>query len=460
MLPIVAGLLVKPSTSCAACQPAPIEIVATAADDQTLIAEIARLMQAAEQSKSVYVRLADRAAALYAPVVHALGAATFVGWMVAGAGVETALTTAIAVLIITCPCALALAVPAVQVAAVSRLFGQGVIVTSADGLERMADADTLVLDKTGTLTLGEPRLLNGDQISDAALATAASLGVNSRHPYARAVVRAALDRGVSFAARSGVTEVPGCGLEAASSDTSGVEVATVARLGSARWVLGAAAAETPAPETATSPTLWLQTSAPSAPVAFAFEDALREDAAHVVNQARRAGLDVLLLSGDRRATVEQAAAAAGITNWRAEQKPADKIAVLDELKASGRHVLMVGDGLNDAPALAAAYASLAMSNAVAVSQIAADGIVQGQRLEPVLQTIAMARRARGLSLSNFGIAAAYNAIFIPVAMAGFVTPLIAALAMSASSILVTANALRLRRAQLTLPPVRTRRTAP
>ncbi|MEZ5843930.1 MAG: heavy metal translocating P-type ATPase [Hyphomicrobiaceae bacterium] len=426
---------------------APIEVVATKADDDTLLSEIARLMAAAEQSRSRYVRLADRAARIYAPLVHILGMVTFLGWMALGSGVETALLAAIAVLIITCPCALALAVPAVQVAATSRLFSHGVIVTAADGLERMAEVDTLVLDKTGTLTRGEPTLTNGADIADVDLAAAAALAVNSRHPYSLAVVRAAGARGLVFSPAAGVAETPGAGLSRDAGSGTGE------RLGSAEWcgvdasrdtiVAGAAADDG-------ASTLWYR-AAPDAPaIAFRFEDGLRADAAKAVAAARAGGLEVLLLSGDRTRTVASAAAAAGIAEWKARLKPDDKIAELARLKAAGRRVLMVGDGLNDAPALAAAHASLAMAEAAAISQIAADGVVQGQLLAPVIDTLAMARRARRMSLANFAIAITYNVIFVPVAMAGLVTPLIAAIAMSASSIAVTANALRLRTVTLRL----------
>ena len=431
---------------------APIEVVATKADDDTLIAEIARLMAAAEQSRSLYVRLADRAAALYAPLVHILGLGTFLGWMALGSAVEPALMAAIAVLIITCPCALALAVPAVQVAAISRLFGRGVIVTAADGLERMAEIDTLVFDKTGTLTRGEPVLRNGGEIADDELARAASLAVNSRHPYSLAIVRAAGARGLSFSPAQGVVETPGAGLSRAVESDSGPG-SSDERLGSADWcgvelrrdgdVTG-----TSADDGAT--TLWYRAGPEAAAIAFRFDDALREDAAATVAAARAGGLDVVLLSGDRAPTVAKAAEQAGITEWKAGLKPQDKIAELARLKAAGRHVLMVGDGLNDAPALAAAHASLAMANAAAVSQIAADGVVQGQMLAPIIDTLAMARRARTMSLANFAIAIAYNVVFVPIAMVGLVTPLIAAIAMSASSIAVTANALRLRTMELRL----------
>jgi len=425
---------------------APVEVEATAADDATLIAEIARLMETAEQNKGRYVRLADKAAALYAPVVHALGLATFLGWVLLGASWETALTTAISVLIITCPCALALAVPAVQVAATSRLFKHGVIMTASDGLERLAEVDTIVFDKTGTLTLGEPELTNATDIPDSTLAAAAALAMTSRHPYAQAVVRAARNRGLEFQPLSDVNETPGAGLS--HSGENGLEV----RLGSAEWC-GAA---NPAVAIGTDSTgdnaasLYYLPAPGSSPVAFQFIDAMRADAAETIALARTAGFQVTLLSGDRVKAVKQTATAAGIEDWLAARRPHEKIAELDRLKAAGHRALMVGDGLNDSPALAAAHASLSPASAAEVSQIASDGIIQGSRLAPIIETIAVARRARRMSLENFAIAAAYNAICIPLAMLGFVTPLIAAIAMSASSIIVTANALRLTTAKLKL----------
>jgi Cu2+-exporting ATPase len=418
----------------------PIEVEATATDEGTLIAEIARLMQAAEQGRGRYVRLADRAARAYAPAVHALGAATFVGWMLAGAGWEQSLTYAIAVLIITCPCALALAVPTVQVAATGRLFAKGVILKSPDGLERLAETDTVVLDKTGTLTLGEPRLMHARTIDAGILAQAASLAAHSRHPYSKALQKAASARGLAPAWRGLVREVAGSGLVAETPQ--GEE-----RLGSAAWV---GVTETAKDDAAT---LWFRKGA-GAPAPFHFEDALRPDAKSVVASLSEAGYAVELVSGDRPQAVASAAAAAGITTWHGGVRPDGKIARLGDLSAAGRKVLMIGDGLNDAPALAAGHASLSPSSAADISQTAADAVFQGERLAPVIETIAVARAARRMSLQNFAIAIGYNALLVPLAMAGYVTPLIAALAMSASSIAVTGNALRLRTMRLALLPRR------
>ena len=413
----------------------PIVITSTRRDDNSLLADIARLMLAAEQGRGKYVRLADRAARLYAPAVHVLGFATFTGWMIAGNSWQQALTAAIAVLIVTCPCALALAVPAVQVAASSRLFSKGIILKAADGLERLAEIDTVVLDKTGTMTTGQLGLLNSASITDEQLLAAAGLAVTSRHPYSRAVVAAAQDQGLILRADSDVAETAGCGL-------SRMSPAGEVRLGSAAWC-GQAEPKT------REPTLWFKP-ARGPVIAFQFSDRLREDASDVVSGLIRAGYAVEILSGDAAASVASAAKAAGVKTWRAHQRPDQKIARLEALKADGHKVLMVGDGLNDAPALASAHASLSPASASDISQTAADAIFQGARLQPILELLATAKAARRISLQNFGLAVAYNIVFVPLAMAGLVTPLIAAIAMSASSISVTANAIRLKTKSLEL----------
>jgi P-type Cu2+ transporter len=413
----------------------PLTVEATAADDRTLVAEIGRLMQAAEQGRGRYVRLADRAARKYAPAVHLLGLITFVGWMAIGAGWEQALTYAIAVLIITCPCALALAVPVVQVAAATRLFNRGVIVKAADGLERLAETDTVVFDKTGTLTLGEPRLVNAASIEPATLARAASLASASRHPYSRALVRAAQAHGIAVEAASGVSEIPGSGL--VIKRAGGEE-----RLGSAAFI----GIES---DTSNSGEIWYARPG-HPPQAFRFEDTLRKDAADVVRALRDAGYSVELLSGDRQAVVDNVAAAAGIATHHGEVRPDGKIARLKTLSDQGRHVLMIGDGLNDAPALATGHASLSPATAADISQTAADAIFQGEQLAPVLEALRVAAATRDMSVQNFAIALAYNVVSVPLAMAGYVTPLIAALAMSLSSIAVVVNALRLRTMKLDL----------
>lgn len=399
---------------------------ATADRDNSLLAEITRLVEAGEQSRSRYVRLADRAAKLYVPVVHSLAALTLLGWLVIGQDPHLAIIHAIAVLIITCPCALGLAVPAVQVVASGRLYREGVLVKSGDAMERLAAIDTVVFDKTGTLTEGRPRLVNRADIPEAAFQAAARLARTSRHPLSRAVADAA---GMGMAAAQ-AKEISGGGIEA-------VEDGVTLRFGSARW-LGIEAASDPHTEA------WLQIGE-DAPVRFRFEDRLRADAAATVADLRDRGCRVELLSGDRRGPVAAIARELGLDDWQAELKPQDKIARLDALKDEGRHVAMIGDGINDAPALAAADVSVSLASAAEISQAAADFVLQGDKLAAVIVALDVSRGARRRVLENFGLAAVYNMIAVPLAVAGFVTPLIAAIAMSASSVLVTLNALRLAR---------------
>ncbi|MDX1400873.1 MAG: heavy metal translocating P-type ATPase, partial [Kiloniellales bacterium] len=408
-----------------------LEIEVTARDDETMLAEIVRLMEAAEQGRARYVRLADRFARIYAPGVHLLGLLTFLFWLTwGGAGWETSLINAIAVLIVTCPCALGLAVPAVQVVASGRLLARGILIKSADGLERLADIDCIVFDKTGTLTKGAPCLVDPEKIPEEDLELAASLALQSNHPLSRALVRAARPGTVS----RNVKEVPGQGLLAECAEGE-------IRLGRRNWC-GLEDRET-AERTPVDMELWFKRPEKEA-ICFRFQDKLRSDVSAVMEQLRGEGYELWILSGDREAAVKAAAESLGIESWRAEATPGEKTALLEALSSEGKKVLMVGDGLNDAPALAAAHASLSPSDAADISQNSADLVFQGEKLAAVPEALATARRSRKLILQNFSLALFYNAIAVPLAMAGLVTPLIAALAMSASSIAVTGNALRLK----------------
>ena len=413
-----------------------ITLRASARAENSAVAELARLIEAGEQGRAKYVRLADRAAALYVPVVHSLAALTFIGWMFgpmllralgydfADVGLRGALQNAVAVLIITCPCALGLAVPAVQVVATGRLFKRGVLVKSGDALERLTEIDTVVFDKTGTLTLGKPKL--AVPVSADVLLAAASLARVSRHPLSRALVEAA----GPGAPAANAKEYPGQGVEA---EINGL----TARLGRRAFAApGAVEIEDGAVE------LWF-TLGEKAPVRFAFTDALRVDAADVVAELKRRGYRIELISGDRPAAVEAAAHAAGIESWRAHVSPAEKTEHLRELRAAGRKPLMIGDGLNDAAALAAAHASASPGTAIEASQAAADLVIQGAALSPILEAMTVAKAAHNRALENLRFSAAYNLVAAPLAALGFLTPLIAALAMSGSSMIVTLNALRL-----------------
>jgi P-type Cu2+ transporter len=406
---------------------APLRIAVTATGETTYLAEIVRLMEAAERGRTRYVRLADRVARAYAPVVHLLALATFLGWLAAGQGWEASLIASIAVLIITCPCALGLAIPAVQVIAANRLMRCGILLKSATALERLADVDTVVFDKTGTLTLGRPTLALGCKPVRDSVVAAASLAAASRHPLSRAICALRPD----VPAASGVVEHPGNGLSCMGPDGE-------TRLGH-RDFCGVSSAPAPGD----GPELWLVRPGQK-PVRFVFEDRLRPDAAETVKRLIAGGKRVLLFSGDREGVVEPCAAALGIGDWAAQMTPADKVARLSALAAAGRRVLMVGDGLNDAPALAAARVAMSPSNAADVSQNAADIVFQGASLAAVGNTLAIARQSRSLVRQNLILALLYNALAVPLAVAGMATPLIAAAAMSSSSLIVILNALRVR----------------
>ena len=395
----------------------------TAAGGSSLIDEIEKLLDKASGAKSRSVRLADRAARIYAPVVHLTAALTFIGWLIAGASIHDALITAIAVLIITCPCALALAIPAVQVVASGALFRSGVILNAGDAIERLAGIDTVVFDKTGTLTLPEPRVVNAASLNSDLLQAAARLALSSRHPLAVALSREAITR-TPF---DGAVEHPGQGV-CATVD------ATEMRLGSAEFCNVVQTHESSAS------VICFRHGDRTAVIAIA--QRLRLDAVEVVRSLRERGLDLCILSGDRAESVAQVAKALGIESWQAGLKPADKIARIEDCKAHGCRVAMVGDGLNDAPSLAAAHVSLSPISAADLTQAQADAVFLGEGLKPLLDAFTVASRARLLMTENLGLAMIYNAIAVPVAIAGAVTPLIAALAMSGSSLLVTLNALR------------------
>jgi len=412
---------------------APLVIRVTKRDDDSLLAEIVRLMETAEQGRARYVRIADRAARIYSPAVHIMALATLLLWFALGAHWETSLTYAISVLIITCPCALGLAVPVVQVVATGRLLRQGVLVKAADGLERLAQADTIVFDKTGTLTLGRPRLVNGDEIARADLALAAAIAAASRHPLALALT--AHGQTLPHPLLDDIHEEPGMGLEAR---LGGEPI----RLGNADY----AGVNATHGQGHGGSELWLRRGSDE-PVRFRFEDTPRPDARDVIAALKARGFAIELLSGDREPAVKRLAGELGIANWRAAARPAAKIARLEELAAEGRKVAMIGDGLNDAPALRAAHVSLSPADAADVSQTAADFIFQGAKLAPIVEAVDVARKSRRLVFQNFGLALAYNAVAVPLAVAGFVTPLVAAIAMSSSSITVTLNSLRLNLAQ-------------
>lgn len=399
-----------------------------AGNGETLLDDIERLLEKATNARSRYRRLADRVSRLYAPMVHLAALSTALFWMWHGASLHDALITAICVLIITCPCALALAVPAVQVVASGALFRAGVLLNSADAIERLAEADAIVFDKTGTLTTPEPRVVNASEIDAGVMELAARLARASSHPLARAVAQER-PRATALDAR----EDHGQGVCAM---VAGVE----ARLGSPHFCgLDHEAARLDALDGDVSLVAFRHGDAQAL---FQIRQVLRSDAVEAIAALRKRGFAIEILSGDRVEAVEQIAGALGVSTWSGALKPAGKVARLEALRAEGRKVLMVGDGLNDAPALASAYVSISPIDATQITQAAADAVFLGERLTPVLTALEVARRARALMRENLALSVIYNVLAVPLAMAGLLTPLIAAAAMSGSSILVTLNALR------------------
>ena len=406
---------------------ATLTLAVSATAGHTLVDEVQKLLDKASQARSRRVILADRAAQLYAPVVHLTAALAALGWTIAGAGLHQAVLVATTVLIITCPCALALAVPAVQVVAAGTLFRRGIFLNAGDAIERLAEADTIVFDKTGTLTLPERRVANAASYPPDLVRRAARLALSSRHPLAAALATEA----VGESPIAGAVEEPGRGVRAV---IDGIE----ARLGNLAFCdVGA-----PPDGDAADSTIAFRHGDVTA--VFAVRQVLRPDAAATVKRLRGAGYDCRILSGDRAEAVAPVAAALGIESWAAGVRPAEKIAALEGLAAAGHCVAMIGDGLNDAPALAAAHVSLSPISASDLAQAEADGVFLGRSLAPIAEAVAIARRARRLMTANLAFSVIYNSCAVPLAIFGLVTPLLAALAMSGSSIVVTLNALRAR----------------
>lgn len=406
----------------------PLTIEATAVGQDTSLQRMTDLVAIAESGRSNYTSLADSAAKLYAPGVHILAGLSFLGWYLYTWDVRTALNIAAAVLIITCPCALGLAVPAVTTAASGRLFRRGMLIKDATALERLAAVDTVVFDKTGTLTAGTPELTNLGDHGRRELEVALALADVSAHPLSQSLARAAREAGIKPADLSDVTEVPGYGTQA---QWNGRRV----RLGRAAWV--------GADDETMGITAWLGIEG-DAPRAFSFTDALRPGAESAVADLMASGHEVLLISGDTPFAVESLARRLGIKKWVAEALPADKAERVRKLADQGRHVLMVGDGLNDTAALSAAHVSISPASALDAARVASDIVLLGTDLAPIPESVTVAQRAVKRIRENFQIATVYNIIAVPLAVAGLATPLIAALAMSASSITVSLNALRLR----------------
>jgi P-type Cu2+ transporter len=388
-------------------------------------------MAAAEKGRGAYERIADRMARLYAPAVHMLAATSFIGWMIyTGGDWHQSITVAVAVLIITCPCALGLAVPVAHVVAAGRLFAHGVLLKDGSGLERLSAITHAVFDKTGTLTTGAPKVAHCAIPAGERRGVAKALAARSIHPAARALAQFIEEP--ASAEITNLHEVPGHGVE-------GICQGKRVRLGRKEWVCEIARLKAGDED--------------QSGVAFAVEgdaaflstltEALRPGARDMVEQLKRRGIKTSILSGDAAMQVGRIARLTGIDSFAASLKPGEKLAMLQTMAGEGNKVLMVGDGLNDAPALAAAHVSMAPASGSDVGRTASDFVFTRETLDSVSFAHHAAIRTANIVRQNFGLAIVYNIFAVPLAMAGQLNPLIAAIAMSSSSIIVVANSLRL-----------------
>jgi Cu2+-exporting ATPase len=406
----------------------PLDICAQAVGRDSALHRMADLVAIAENAKTRYTSLAERAAGWYSPLVHLLSFGAFGTWMwITGGDVRYAVNISAAVLIITCPCALGLAVPAVVTSASGKLFRLGLLIKHGTALERLAEVDTVVLDKTGTLTMGTPTPLQFDTHPRDMVALAAALSQGSSHPLAQSLAAAAAASGI--APTAGVTDIA----EVAGYGITGRYLGRDLRLGRADWCAA------PPQDVSATYLRWGDVTH-----AFTFEDRLRTGAQQAMAAFAAMGKQVYLISGDTAGPVAALAAKLGIANWTAAALPEDKARLIANLSANGHRVLMVGDGLNDTAALAGAHVSISPASALDAARVASDIVLLGADMAPIADAMRIAGQARLRILENFGLSIAYNIIAVPLALVGLATPLAAALAMSLSSITVSINALRLK----------------
>jgi P-type Cu2+ transporter len=402
----------------------PLQLRVTRTGSETRLSHLMQLVERLQQRRPRLAELADRLASRFVVVLLLAAALTFAYWWQVQP--ERAFEIALAVLVVSCPCALSLAIPAALASAGGALVKLGALPLRVDALESLADIDTVLFDKTGTLSEGRPRLAAIEPLreldADRAGRIAAALEREAGHPLARAF------EGIEAAPANRVKAHAGAGIEGEVEGRSW-------RLGHAGFACGGDPAD---------PALYLG-DGEHAFARFSIEDPLRADAANAVAELRRQGPALEILSGDAPHTVATVANALGIERFRARAAPEDKLAHLRALQAQGRRVLMLGDGINDAPVLAAADVSIALADGAPLAHRAADLVLGGGRLQRLPQLLDLARRTRRLIRQNLAWALAYNALALPFAAAGWIGPWLAALGMTASSLVVTVNALRLGR---------------
>ncbi len=405
-----------------------VDIKALKKTEDSFVAEVVKLMEAAEGGRSRYIRVADRMAAIYAPSVHLLALFAFIGWMFwTGGNWHLSLYTAISVLIITCPCALGLAVPVVHVIAATRLFKEGILMKDGSSLERLSEIDTVLFDKTGTLTTGHAQV---DRIegNENLLPIAASLCKLSKHPSAQSI--ALHLKGYPNQPKiQDVQEIAGSGLETTLDES-------IYRLGRSEWV-----AELNPNLKEVSGVVLANSNGES--VSFNLTEELLSDAKQALFALKDNRFNIGMVSGDNEGNVSRLAQLLKLDYFSANNRPEDKVTMILDHGRDGKKVLMVGDGLNDAAALSAGHASMAPASACDIGRLAADFVFTRNTLFSIPSALKISTIAARLVRQNFGLAIIYNCIAVPLATLGYVTPLIAALAMSCSSIVVILNSLRL-----------------
>ena len=405
---------------------------ATTLGEASVLARIVTLMRDAQASRTPMERLADRISRVFVPTVIALAALTFAGWMLAGRPALQAAVSAVAVLIIACPCAMGLAVPTAVMVATGRGATMGLLIKGGEALEKLRRVNTIVLDKTGTVTEGKPRVTQAN-IGDADLRLAASAEGRSEHPLGRAVVDFAASRGLTLIDAQDFSATAGLGIQAR---VEGHDVLA----GNAAFLNGHGV-------TASGDGILVAVDGRFAG-SLLVSDPIRSTTKSAVEEFARLGLEVIMLTGDREEPAQAIARQAGIERVIAEVLPSGKAAEIRRLQSLGRTVAMVGDGINDAPALAQTDVGFAMGSGTDVAMEAGDVTLLRSDLRAVAQAIALSRAAWRVMKQNLFWALGYNVIAIPAAALGFLSPVIASAAMAASSVSVVANSLRLKRIRI------------
>jgi len=419
---------------------------ATQLGSQTLLGDMMNALSEAQGSKAPIARVADKAAAVFVPAVVGIALLTFIAtWLVKGDW-TVALMHAVAVLVIACPCALGLATPAAIMVGMGKAVKHGIWFKDAAAMEEAAHVDAVVLDKTGTLTEGRPQVAavycvpDSGFDEDALYRIAAAVEQNAAHPLARAIVSAAQARGLDIPAAQNAQTVVGAGI------TAEVEGVGLVKAGKTEF------AELTLPTF--SDDVWhiasiVAVSANGKPVgAFALADALKTDTAEAIGRLKKHGIDVYIMSGDNQGTVEYVAKQLGIAHAFGNMSPRDKAAEVQKLKAAGKTVAMVGDGINDAPALAAANISFAMKGGADVAEHTASATLMQHSVNQLADALLVSQATLKNIKQNLFFAFFYNILGIPLAALGFLNPVIAGAAMAASSVSVLSNALRLKRVKI------------